>query len=370
MRFQSRQQRPLYLNTKAQLRLLWMVGLLAMVLIAIKVSSNPEFWTGMFPDQAVQQSSQPVQDRLTLKDVDFNVQLEDVSELAPGEFLSRIQTAQPASASRTSERPKNDSSGAVEIGAAGDGLSALNLSALKIDERTLGSIQDNSLGIRRGESDAYYSILARARDLPQSRLEKVAERNVAFAVLMVHPEHYRGRLITVEGELKRLLPLTAGSNEHGLEDLWEGWLLTPDSPTNPYRIVSVEISDKIPRGEAIQQRVKVRVTGYFFKKEGYASRGGLHVAPLLLAKQIRWFPPQPGRLEEHDAGAAPYVVGLICVIVAGLGLLLRRFFTSQHSVRISHLKRHSKLPREVIDALSDVETTDVNNLFREMTEQV
>ena len=349
MRFHNSRQRPTYHSTRYQMRILRMLGALLVVMIAIKIVSKPSFWAWMFPGGGtVGQQSQTEQPRPTNAEIDFNIRLDDGRKLAPDEF---IVPPDPELLTH-----KNSDFNAKH--------------RFQIDARLLDSVRDNTLNIRRDELPAYYSLLAKARDLPPGEMEQVAERDVAFAVLMHQPRHYRGKLVTIEGDVKRLLPFDAGKNEHGLKKLWEVWLLTPDSGINPYRVVCTEIPPGIPQGETTKQRVVIRVTGYFFKKEGYASRGGAgtHAAPLLLAGQIRWIPTKP-TTGNHDGmqSAAPYVIGLVCLTAIALVLTCWRLSANDRVQQTTNFHRYNELSAETFQSLQAMETSDVNDMFREMS---
>ena len=116
-------------------------------------------------------------------------------------------------------------------------------------------------------------------------LRQGAREDVVFAMLMVNSDEYRGVPITVTGKVKRLNAVDAAENAYGIATFYEAWLFTPDSGDNPYRIVTATAPEDLPRGD-IDDEVRARVTGYFFKREGYAAEGGLHTAPLLIGKTL------------------------------------------------------------------------------------
>jgi hypothetical protein len=114
--------------------------------------------------------------------------------------------------------------------------------------------------------------------------------------------------------------------------------------------------------------VRVRVTGYFFKKYGYASEGGFHKAPLLLAKRLDLI-----RRESQNAVPAaavgPWVFGGAVLVAVALGLMVWRLRAGDRRFEEKHLKRYSVTPREALQALSGLETTDVSDLLRQLSEQ-
>lgn len=351
--------------------MLGLVAALALVLMAIQVTSKPEFWAWMFPEQ--QNGGESAQnDAPSKQDIDYDVRLED--ELNPGEFLSRADSEQAGDTDHTPQA--NGSRKAVEAPAvaripdsAGHAPASLPPDAtIDIDAALLQSIEDNTVGIRRGETDAYFHTLAKVRDLPTERLRRQARSDVSYTVLMVDPADFRGKLLTIEGQVRRLVAFEAGENDHGIERLYEVWLFTQDSGTDPYRVVCTRLPEDIPRGEEIREDVQVRVTGYFFKKQGYQAQRGLHVAPLILAKTLQWSPPQPATARP-GRNPAPWVLGGVLLVGLALAVTLWRLSRSDRDFQEQHLKRVTEVPPEDVEALKHLEATDPGEMLRRLSEQ-
>ena len=186
----------------------------------------------------------------------------------------------------------------------------------EINKRYLDVVKDNTVGVRRDESEVFYWLLDHARRVPTATLGQAAEREVQYINLMTEPDRYRGEPITIEGDLWRLYEFTARPNAYGVTKLYEGWVFTGDSSHHPYRIVCTSLPAGIEPGENL--RKPVRITGYFFKREGYRSNGGVHVAPTLLARRIS-INPMPNGIPQ-TAGILPYMVGTIMAV--GMALLV------------------------------------------------
>lgn len=187
---------------------------------------------------------------------------------------------------------------------------------VEIDPAWLMEVHDNTVGIRQDEADAYYRVLAKAEATPLDDLQAHAQSDALFVNLMTSPERYRGRVVTVIGELRRLFEIPAPENDYGLTKLYEAWICTEESGENPYRIVCTSIPDDFKPQET--SRVAVKVTGYFFKREGYQTWDGrLHVAPTVLAGRISKYvsPQAPPPVED----VVPWMVAVISVV--GLAML-------------------------------------------------
>jgi len=345
MRFHSRHPSASYLGKRAQTRILRMLGLLVLVMIAVKVAGRASFWGWMFPEENNGAASQPLTPPEKVDASRYKVRLDEGHDLAPGEFIA---VPEPVALDRADSADR----------AAAD--------SIQFDPGLLAVVRDNFMIMRPVEEQAYYTVLAKARDLPSGVMQKHADADVSFAVLMNQSPQFRGKAITVRGEIRRLLPFTASKNEHGIQDLWEAWLFTEDSGLDPYRIVCTEIPPGIPRGDGSKYAVPVRVTGFFFKIEGYEGRGGLHTAPLLLAKTLRWLPP-PAR-EQEDGVMAAWIVGLVCLTASGLAFTFWRISASDRASQTRNFHRYNEPRPGAFDALKMLEINDETDMFRGLRE--
>lgn len=156
----------------------------------------------------------------------------------------------------------------------------------RLDKSILVAIKDNTFGVTAAEKPAYDAILAKTRNTPLAELELLAHKDVPFAVLMLDADRFRGELLTIEGDIRRLNRLTVSSDEPTTDEAFEAWLFTADSGLNPYRVVLTSLPEGISTGDELNPPVRVRVTGYFFKRYSYATANDFHTAPLLLAKTL------------------------------------------------------------------------------------
>jgi len=280
---------PPFLNTKDQLRLLALVGLLVLVLIAAKVTGNPAYWSWMFPPE---------------------------SSVSPTDNTAPQATA--------------------------------------VDPELLKSVKDDTVGVRSSETDAYYTLLANAPIVPRDGDKSSVGQYVSFSVLMAEPDHYRGTLVRIEGELKRLTEVPSSEEKSTkIDKLYEAWLLTSDSNNTPFRIVCTNIPKEIPTGEKIEQPIRVRVVGYFFKRQGYLAKHGLHMTPLILANRLDWLKPKQIIAEDHRL--APFVASIMAVVCAVVGLIIWRTAAGNRKSSQARMKRIRETTTEDIDFSTPVD---------------
>lgn len=194
---------------------------------------------------------------------------------------------------------------------------------VRIDESLLSAIKDNTFGVTASEKPTYDAILAKVRHTPLAELEGAAHKDVPFAVLMLDADRYRGELLSIEGDIRRLHKLPSPEDTAMTDDSFEAWLFTADSGLNPYRIILAELPEGIPLGDDLQSPVRVRTTGYFFKRYSYATANDFHTAPLLIAPSFvllaRSRPDATART-GNSQGLTFLAMGLLSTFVI-LGLL-------------------------------------------------
>jgi hypothetical protein len=201
----------------------------------------------------------------------------------------------------------------------------------------LRSVSDNTFGIPVAERVAYEALLTQAHNAQAADLERAAHRDVPFALLMLEPDRFRGDLITIEGDLRRLLRIaTVSDNAQNSEvsnksdvsqkramsqpESYEAWIFTSDSGLNPYRVVYTDLPTGLAVSDQITPPIRVRTTGYFFKRFSYATTGSDHTAPLLLAKTLTNITStRPiARLPDHRARTLTIAsIGTLLVLTIG-----------------------------------------------------
>jgi hypothetical protein len=293
MRFTPRQSPTPYLNRRDQYRLLGMVALLGLLMVAIEWTSRPESWRWLIPvngsPAASAESREPRSPGPAGEDAGADVRL-------PAEV-----------------------SGTVTIGEtdADDRLIPLEL---------LADIRDNTLGWRRPELPALQRALQAVEGLAAEEASQRARTDVTYTVLMLHPEDCRGRLVTLTGELRRLLPIEV-PEELNSEPLYEGWMFTSDSHTRPIRYLCRALPPGVSPAETMSPTL-VQVTGCFVKRSAYAAVGGQRVAPLLVCQSFRLW-PSPAPVVPEGPGLEQFVRGMVVLIVVALIIMFWQFLVTR-----------------------------------------
>ena len=239
---------------------------------------------------------------------------------------------------------------------------ALDPAALQLDV-----VQDRT-ELSYEERTAYFGILDHARRVPAAELQQAAAEFVhrrwaespdlrtpderdfpLFADMLKRPAEYRGQPVVMQGHIIRLVKYP-GDDAYGLGDLYEAWLVPPDSQQHPATVVFTELPAGLSPGEDLIDGVTV--SGYFLKLHMYSSRDGKgRVAPLILARTLTVSEP-----------AAPSFPVPVPVIYAGVVMLMSAlvFFTwrASRGDRAFQAERRSRLNDASPDDLAGLESLD------------
>lgn len=163
-------------------------------------------------------------------------------------------------------------------------------------------LRDRSEGVHFEERAAYYETLGRLKQKSQKALNKQARdflnnrwksspfSNKSFQEfpryvdLFKNPETYHGEVITLRGHAQRVVKTPAGENDFGIEHLYEVWMYTEDSQSNPAVVITPEIPDDVKVGDEITDFISV--TGIFFKFYTYDAQDTKRFAPMILAARL------------------------------------------------------------------------------------
>lgn len=270
-----------------------LVGALAIVVMSIFKSANPKNWAWLNPPQKQRQQLSP-EEELRIKQLQ--------------ETLTQQAVGQP---DKMAAPKKKRAGGAQKVAPAVD-----HAQELRIPKNVFAKINENALFIRHAEGEAYWTVFAKLKALPQAELEQAALRDVTYTQLFSDPDFYRGRLVTLEGELLQLNKLPPHENPAKIDTVYEGWLRNADSGKNPYVFHCLDKPAGLVTGNKLSE--KVTVTGYFFKRYQYPAQSGLtYAAPMLLAKRVNWFP-----VIQRKAAADPRWVPLLLGGIATVGICL------------------------------------------------
>lgn len=150
----------------------------------------------------------------------------------------------------------------------------------------LSHVKDNTF-FRTEENPAWFAILAKLQNLSNAEWTSSSMGDVTYAQFLEQADNYRGQVVTIRGTAVREELLDAPENEIGLRQYHRLIIRPQGGGIWPIVVYALELPDKFPRGEI---DAEVTVTGIFFKNWSYSWRGGLGLAPVILAKGVGWQP--------------------------------------------------------------------------------
>lgn len=147
-----------------------------------------------------------------------------------------------------------------------------------VNMQRLADVKDNS-DFQNSEADAWFYLFSL---LPE---DKLSPRNeVTYTQLIDQPHVYRGKLVTVRGEVVRIEQLPAGENNQGIEHLYRVLLRPPGRALWPITAYCRELPEGWTTGKPLTNQVLV--TGFFFKNLSYAWQDGMGLTPVIVARSF------------------------------------------------------------------------------------
>jgi hypothetical protein len=378
MKPRSPQTSPPYMNRAFQWRKIMMVLSLGIVIFAIKVTAQPSFWANLFPEDTPQSTEKPASEPTS---GDRNVELVRVEM---DEFLSTQSSSEsePTENTETDQtKPEVDTAPAQTVDAAIlNQVEEVESSLPELPEEPVEenveissdhfrTVEDYSVGVRSTESDSFFHVLSHASRVPLSELNAAAEVNVAREALLSAPDYYRGQVIEIEGLIRRLEKVSAELNGYGIEDYYIAWIITPTSDNVPYRVAGLFVDEALPVSDLIEQKIPVKLSGYFYKIQGYASQSDLQLTPLFIANRITAAAPSdmPISLTETSNPARWLFV------VFGAVFMMAIWSVYRSTVGSSRMRSHRKDSIETVADLSEMQgesSIDPGEELRKLTENV
>ena len=230
------------------------------------------------------------------------------------------------------------------------------------------TIRDDVLGVLSSEMAAWFGTLRMSQRLKKHDLQTLPEAQ--FTLFMDSPQSCRGRAFTLRGRLRRLTPfvIDQSSESFGLKSAYDAWISTRDSGNQLVHVVAVSADAGLPNPESDGVAAPdVEMTGYFFKREGYAAHGKtgegeLGLTALFLAGRIHYLPPQKSvsRASEMNPWMTWIGIGVCC----GVMLLVWQFQIADSRFRETRTHQLTTLP--VRATFDDIEVRTVHEALQEM----
>lgn len=187
------------------------------------------------------------------------------------------------------------------------------------DAADLAIVRDDTV-FRSDDRRAWFAIWKRLQG-EAAGASLLRGREVTFAQVFSQPKSFRGRMVRVEGTIRRLQEVSAPTNTLGIASYWQAWIEPAGGPASPFVVYFLTVPPGTPTGMRVD--IPVVVDGVFFKRWAYQASDAIRLAPLLMAVEPR-FPPRitGGRGTSVLAGWALFsIVALIAITMVALRLV-------------------------------------------------
>lgn len=230
------------------------------------------------------------------------------------------------------------------------------------------AIRDDVLGVLTSELPAWFGTLRMSQKLKESDLQTLPEAQ--YTLFMDSPQSCRGRAFRLRGRLRRLTPIAIdqSSESFGLKSAYDAWISTRDSGNQLVHVVAVSADAGLPNPELDGvEAPDVEMTGYFFKREGYAANGKtgegeLGLTALFLAGRIQYLPPRI--IESRASEMTPWMTWIGIGVCCGVLLLVWQFQIADSRFRETRTHQLTTLP--VRASFDDIEVRTVHEALQEM----
>lgn len=218
----------------------------------------------------------------------------------------------------------------------------------------LSLVQDNTLSVHKRENPAYFLLLKDVMDRTPEQLREEVTANPRFHDLYKKPSEYRGQLVTVKLNARRIMPVDVSpNNAAGVSRLYEIWGWTEEAKAWMYCCVVPELPEGFEEGNVSK---RIELTGYFFKMQAYqpgnaAPNARNLVAPLVIGRIVDAGAPPAKVINSMGSWPMFLIIGFGIIVMFRLMLHLRGMGRNAPPIRRNY-RRRSLEPIDP-DALDD-----------------
>jgi len=198
----------------------------------------------------------------------------------------------------------------------------------------LDTVRDDTV-FRAAESDAWFHLLELLEKSDPARIAKASVGRVGYLQLDSQAPSYRGRVVTLEGTVRKAKRIEAPENAYDIGQYYQLWLQPERTAPELIVVYALELPEAFPEGDTLDEAVSA--TGFFFKRWAYPSQDAIRTAPLVVARTVDWLPAAPEMVKapavEQFALAAAAAVVIAVLATALLAVRSRRVRTATDDAR-------------------------------------
>jgi hypothetical protein len=194
------------------------------------------------------------------------------------------------------------------------------------------------------EGEAFRDALLKASITNPEVMAASALRGLTNNDVISNSREFRGKVIHVEGRLRRINAQSVSDEleKHGIEHLWEGWVLDRHSERPIWCIVFTELPEELKDVKQDEVDFEIEFDGYYLKMFPYESVGTLQhphrteEALLVLGRMPTVLGrPASSRRDPWSEFIAPSMAALVIVMLGVLGILAWSFRRGDRKVRLA-----------------------------------
>jgi len=208
-----------------------------------------------------------------------------------------------------------------------------------LDQLELAKVRDHTL-FRGSEHVIWFRLFEKLLRVAPDDINRFPAAQVNFLQLDNQGPQYRGKLVTVSGQIRQGYRVRAPQNILGIKEYSVFTIKPNDGPEQPIIIYCLEtptgfpaLPDKDLDQSTASVREQATFTGYFFKSWVYKTKNASFSAPLILARSPNWTPTGKTRLNEKRKAAGQVASRhlLLIITLTCTGALIFTFFVYRRS---------------------------------------
>lgn len=185
-----------------------------------------------------------------------------------------------------------------------------------VDPAKLDTIEDNTW-LRDEEADVWFHLLSAVRSATPDQLQAASVGEAAYAQLLGQPEVYRGRVVQLEGEAKRVERIAPAANDLGIEHLYLIHIQPSRDLLRPFAIYCQQLPEGWTVAGEIPDNGRMNCHAIFFKNKVYNHQTGVDLMPVFLAGGITSV-GEPTPLVDRTPSMPAWQMAALAVLVAGI----------------------------------------------------
>jgi len=210
------------------------------------------------------------------------------------------------------------------------------------------ALTDRTLEMHPEEMNAYWRLFSWVQNQTPAGLRKRAIKDVVMNDFIQSADDFRGKLVALDLNVRRVLRYPAPKNRLGIKNVYEVTGFTTESQAWLYIGLTADLPKGMPTGSSVEEQATFY--GYFLKLQGYYRAGAKPderplAAPLLIGRVV-WHSAAAAQARGESFSQVFWVAicGAVLAIAGGMWLIVRFFGGSSATVSGGTLRPLPEVP--------------------------